>query len=76
MGTGAEKTMQRASGTGIRVTAARQSMQQREEVRPCTSISSRLLPSPGSGEYPLEHDRWINDDRILGGNKLPKIAYC
>ena len=50
MGTGEEKTMQRASGTGIRVTAARQSMQQREEARPCTRISSRLLASPGSGE--------------------------
>ena len=50
VGTGAEKTMHRASGTGIRVTAARQSMQQREEVRPCTRISSRLLASPGSGE--------------------------
>ncbi len=50
VGTGEEKTMQRASGTGIRVTAARQSMQQREEARPCTRISSRLLTSPGSGE--------------------------
>ena len=50
VGTGEEKTMQRASGTGIRVTAARQSMQQREEARPCTRISSRLLASPGSGE--------------------------
>ena len=50
VGTGAEKIMQRASGTGIRVTAARQSMQQREEVRPCTRISTRLLVSPGSGE--------------------------
>ena len=50
MGTGAEKIMQRASGTGIRDTAARQSMQQREEVRACTRISTRLLVSPGSGE--------------------------
>ena len=50
VGTGAEKIMQRASGTGIRDTAARQSMQQREEVRACTRISTRLLVSPGSGE--------------------------
>ena len=50
VGTGAEKTMQRASGTGIMVTAARQSMQQREEVRPCTRIITRLLVSPGSTE--------------------------
>ena len=50
VGTGAENTMQRASGTGMKVTAARQSMQQREEVRPCSRIITRILQLPGSRE--------------------------
>ena len=50
VGTGAEKTMQSASGTGMKVTAARQSRQQTEEVRPWSRIISLILMFPGNSE--------------------------
>ena len=50
VGTGAEKTMQSASGTGMKVTAARQSRQVSEEVRPWSRIISFLLLLPGNSE--------------------------
>ena len=55
VGTGAEKIIQRASGTGMKFTAARQSMQQREEVRPWSRIISLILVCPGNSEWPLEY---------------------
>ena len=50
VGTGAEKIIQSASGTGMKVTAARQSMQQREEVRPWSRIISLILVCPDNRE--------------------------
>ena len=50
VGTGEEKIIQRASGTGMKVTAARQSMQQREEVRPWSRIIILILVCPGNRE--------------------------
>ena len=50
VGTGAEKTMQSASGTGMKVTAARQNRQVSEEVRPWSRIISLILVFPGNSE--------------------------